>query len=137
MTDLPLQIAETRSRSVSKQAHLPRPRFRMSPRGVRLLSGEATPETRASNTEEKKGKVGSTHGAQAAAFFALGSLFPFVDFMLFDSAAMTGGAKRGNTEQIKAAKYAASLGLGFIGRGTFMGGGLIQYLRRSESLVNL
>jgi len=34
---------------------------------------------------------------------------------------MTGGAKRGNAEHIKAAKYAASLGLGFIGKGTFMG----------------
>src|SRR5687767_4890026 len=52
-----------RRRSVSKQAQRLLPRFRMRPRGVRLSLGKSLPTSRASSTEEKKGKFGSTHSA--------------------------------------------------------------------------
>src|SRR5436853_7934314 len=60
----PSQIADIRNRSTSKQAQQPLLRFRIRPRGVRLLVGQAGPRLRASSTEEKKGKLDSTKGAQ-------------------------------------------------------------------------
>ena len=55
-----------RRSSVSKQAQQSVPGFRMIPRGVRLSEGNSRPSFRASNTEEKNGKLVSTKSAQAA-----------------------------------------------------------------------
>src|SRR5947207_193581 len=60
----PTQTADMRRRSVSKQAQQPIPRFRIIPRGVRLSAGNPWPSFRASNTEEKNGKLVSTKSAQ-------------------------------------------------------------------------
>src|SRR5256885_15857275 len=60
----PTQTADMRRRSVSKQAQQSLPRFRMIPRGVRLTAGNSWPSFRASNTEEKNGKLVSTKSAQ-------------------------------------------------------------------------
>src|SRR5437870_8497116 len=62
----PTQTADMRRRSVSKQAQQSSPKFRMIPRGVRLSAGNSWPSFRASNTEEKNGKLVSTKSAQAA-----------------------------------------------------------------------
>src|SRR6058998_2589961 len=62
----PTQTADIRRRSVSKQAQQSSPRFRMIPRGVRLSAVNSWPSFRASNTEEKNGKLVSTNSAQAA-----------------------------------------------------------------------
>src|SRR6266540_478072 len=62
----PTQTADMRRRSVSKQAQQSLPRFRMIPRGVRLSGGNSWPSFRASNTEEKNGKLVSTKSAQVA-----------------------------------------------------------------------
>src|SRR5439155_4102173 len=60
VTPLPVHIAAIRSRSVSKQAQHSCPKFRIMPRGVRLLVGSPLPALRASRTEEKNGKSAST-----------------------------------------------------------------------------
>src|SRR5688572_7325812 len=60
---LPFQIAATRSRSVSNAAQQPLPRLSTNARGLRL-SARPSPAARASTTEEKKGKSGSTQSAQ-------------------------------------------------------------------------
>src|SRR5437867_13436266 len=60
----PTQTADMRRRSVSKQAQQSLPRFRMIPRGVRLSAGNSWPSFRASNTEEKNGKLVSTKSAK-------------------------------------------------------------------------
>src|SRR6266487_1603757 len=65
-TPWPTQTADRRRRSVSKQAQQSFPRFRMIPRGVRLSAGNSWPSFRASNTEEKNGKLVSTKSAQLA-----------------------------------------------------------------------
>src|SRR5689334_17314286 len=57
-------MADMRSNSVSKHAQKRLPRFIIRPRGVRLLVGHSFPRSRASSTEEKKGKSASTKGAQ-------------------------------------------------------------------------
>src|SRR5947207_11343615 len=62
----PTQTADMRRRSVSKQAQQSLPRFSMIPRGVRLSPGNSGPSFRASNTEEKNGKLVSTKSAQTA-----------------------------------------------------------------------
>src|SRR5882672_4327114 len=62
----PSQITDIRSSSVSKHAQQSFPRFRMRPRGVRLFVGQSFPRSRASRTEEKKGKSGSTNGAHGS-----------------------------------------------------------------------
>src|SRR4051794_3251394 len=64
VTPLPVQIAESRSNSVSKQVQQSLPKFKISPRGVRLFVGKSLPNWRASRTEEKKGKSRSTKSAQ-------------------------------------------------------------------------
>ena len=51
----------------------PPPRFKTSPRGVRLFVGNPGPARRASSTDEKKGKSGSiqsAHGTDAGALAA-------------------------------------------------------------------
>src|SRR6266516_6427004 len=63
-TPWPTQTADMRRRSVSKQAQQSLPRFRIIPRGVRLSAGNSWPSFRASNTEEKNGKLVSTKSAQ-------------------------------------------------------------------------
>src|SRR6266516_4717986 len=76
-TPWPTQTADMRRRSVSKQAQQSLPRFRMIPRGVRLSAGNSWPSFRASNTEEKNGKLVSTKSAQGACgggFAAAGDL---------------------------------------------------------------
>src|SRR3954463_8761293 len=76
-TPLPTQSADIRNRSVSKQAQQSFPRLRMMPRGVRLLDANASPFCRASSTEEKNGKSGSTklRHCDAAGFFSLATFF--------------------------------------------------------------
>ena len=75
VSPLPLQIAEMRNRSVSKQAQHPFPKFKRIPRGVRLLLGKPSPSFRASNTDEKNGKLVSTKSAhEACAGMASGAL---------------------------------------------------------------
>src|SRR2546422_1839522 len=64
----PTQTADIRRRSVSKQAQQSLPGFRMIPRGVRLSAGESWASFRASNTEEKNGKLVSTKSAQIGCF---------------------------------------------------------------------
>src|SRR2546426_697838 len=64
----PTQTAAIRRRSVSKQAQQSLPGFRMIPRGVRLSAGESWASFRASNTEEKNGKLVSTKSAQIGCF---------------------------------------------------------------------
>src|SRR6266496_3444259 len=66
VTPWPSQITAMRSSSVSKQAQQPSLKLRISPRGVRLSAGQPAPRLRASRTEEKKGKSGSTNGDHAA-----------------------------------------------------------------------
>src|SRR6185503_5447355 len=65
VTPLPSHTSDIRSNSVSKQAQQSLPRFRMRPLGVRLFAGQSFPSSRASRTDEKKGKPGSTKSAQA------------------------------------------------------------------------
>ena len=62
-TAFPVQMADTRSRSVSKLAQHPLPRFKTSPRGVRLLADHPLPSIRASSADEKNGKFVSTKSA--------------------------------------------------------------------------
>ena len=64
----PTQTADIRRRSVSKQAQQSLPGFRMIPRGVRLSAGKSWASFRASNTEEKNGKLVSTKSAQIGCF---------------------------------------------------------------------
>src|SRR6266536_4543399 len=66
VTPFPSQMSEIRSNSVSKHAQHSFPRFRINPRGVRLFVGQPSPNSRASSTEEKNGKSGSTNSAQVA-----------------------------------------------------------------------
>src|SRR6266568_4602876 len=66
VTPFPSQMTDIRSNSVSKQAQQSFPGFRISPRGVRLFVGQPSPKSRASSTEEKNGKSGSTNSAQVA-----------------------------------------------------------------------
>ena len=61
----PFQIAATRSKSVSNAAQHPWPRLSTSARGLRL-SACPRPAARASTTDEKKGKSGSTQSAHRA-----------------------------------------------------------------------
>src|SRR4051812_13606079 len=51
----PCQMTDIRKSSVSKHAQHSLLRFRITPRGVRLLVGQRAPGFRASKTEEKKG----------------------------------------------------------------------------------
>src|ERR1051326_3177177 len=60
VTPSPDQMADMRSKSTSKHAQHRWPRFRMKPRGVRLLTGQPAPRLRASSTDEKNGKFVST-----------------------------------------------------------------------------
>src|SRR4051812_25929056 len=67
-------MAETRSKSGSKQAQHSFPRFRTIPRGVRLSAGNPFPSFRPSRTDEKNGKFVSTkspHGLAAGGDFWL------------------------------------------------------------------
>src|SRR6266705_5815918 len=64
VTPFPSQMTAIRSNSVSKHAQQPFPKFRINPRGVRLFVGQPSPSARASRTEEKNGKSGSTNSAQ-------------------------------------------------------------------------
>src|SRR6266550_742659 len=66
VTPCPSQMTDIRSNSVSKQAQQSFPGFRIKPRGVRLFVGQPAPNSRASSTEEKNGKSGSTNSAQSA-----------------------------------------------------------------------
>src|SRR5258708_3554816 len=61
VTPWPCQITAMRNNSVSKHAQQPLLKLRTSPRGVRLSAGQPAPKLRASRTEEKKGKPGSTN----------------------------------------------------------------------------
>src|SRR5678815_5209559 len=61
----PVQIADIRSRSVSKQAQHWSPKLRTIPRGVRLSLGNPSPRFRASNTDVKNEKLVSTKSAHA------------------------------------------------------------------------
>ena len=64
VTPWPRQIAATRSRSRSNPAQWLRPTLSTSARGVRLSAGSPGPAPRASRTDEKNGKSGSTQSAQ-------------------------------------------------------------------------
>jgi hypothetical protein len=64
-TGPPDQMAAIRSKSVSKQAQHPFPKFRTIPRGVRLFPGQPGPAARASSAEEKNGLFVSTKSARA------------------------------------------------------------------------
>ena len=66
VTPCPSQRTDIRSNSVSKHAQQSFPGFRISPRGVRLFVGQPSPNSRASRTEEKNGKSGSTNSAPSA-----------------------------------------------------------------------
>src|SRR5258708_2054496 len=60
-TPLPAHRADILRRSRSKQAQQSFPRFKTMPRGVILLVGNPWPRRRASNADEKNGKLGSTN----------------------------------------------------------------------------
>src|SRR6266699_5677411 len=84
VTPFPSQMTDIRSNSVSKHAQHSFPRFRISPRGVRLFVGQPTPNSRASRTEEKNGKSGSTNSAQVAGW-GLGSTTPAAALVLIET----------------------------------------------------
>src|SRR5439155_21378256 len=60
-------MAEIRRRSTSNAAQVSGPTRTTRPRGVRLFVGKLGPAFLASTIDEKKGKSGSTHGADVTA----------------------------------------------------------------------
>src|SRR5688500_2758188 len=122
----PRQTAETRSRSGSKQAQQSWPRFRMMPRGVRLLDGRVVPALRASRTEEKNGKSGSTHEASGGPEGGLG-VFATFGALTRGALGCAGSAAMTRNPQSATNITARVRAFGMRGRGRAMrlGGGVI------------